>query len=330
MYVPIKAAADAGIKVVLVDTTLEQADFAVSQIASDNVGGGKAAAKALSEAIGSGGGKVHVNNTKPGISTTDQRAEGFQEEAKTLGLEFIGMDYNQDQPDKAAAITKGVLAKNPDLKGIFATNLFGAEGAATGLREAGKQDTVKIVGFDAGPKQVKDLEEGLAAGARRPEARRHRRAGRATGGRGAQGRGDQEADRHRLDDPHQGQPGREPGRGLQAVLLSRVRGARHGRAPRAAGRRPPGRAVGASGRRRPRRLGRPSGGRATASAAAAVAASVTSTSTRPARAAPTIDGPFATPAATASTVPVARSCSRDMPSRRSSCANGTGRPARSK
>ncbi len=161
MYVPIKAAADAGIKVVLVDTTLEQADFAVSQIASDNVGGGKAAAKALSEAIGSGGGKVHVNNTKPGISTTDQRAEGFQEEAKTLGLEFIGMDYNQDQPDKAAAITKGVLAKNPDLKGIFATNLFGAEGAATGLREAGKQDTVKIVGFDAGPKQVKDLEEGL-------------------------------------------------------------------------------------------------------------------------------------------------------------------------
>ena len=159
MYAPIKQAADAGIKIVLVDTTLENADMAVSQIASDNVGGGKAAAKALADAIG-GSGQVFVNNVKPGISTTDQRAQGFEEEAKNLGLEYVGMEYNQDQPDKAAAITKGVIAKYPDLKGIFGTNLFGAEGSAVGLRESGNT-TVKIVGFDAGPKQVKDLEEGL-------------------------------------------------------------------------------------------------------------------------------------------------------------------------
>jgi ribose transport system substrate-binding protein len=160
MYAPIKQAADAGIKIVLVDTTLEQADMAVSQIASDNEGGGRDAAKALAEQIG-GSGKVFVNNVKPGISTTDARAKGFEEEAKSLGLDYVGLDYNQDQPDKAAAIVKAQLAKNPDLKGIFATNLFGAEGSAAGLREAGKKDTVKIVGFDAGPKQVADLEEGL-------------------------------------------------------------------------------------------------------------------------------------------------------------------------
>jgi ribose transport system substrate-binding protein len=160
MYAPIKAVADAGSKVVMVDTTLEQADFAVSQIASDNEGGGRAAAKALSELIG-GKGKVFVNNVKPGISTTDARAKGFQEEAEKLGLEFVGMEYNNDQPDKAASIVKAQLAKNPDLKGIFATNLFGAEGSAAGLREAGKRDQVKIVGFDAGPKQVADLKEGI-------------------------------------------------------------------------------------------------------------------------------------------------------------------------
>jgi len=159
MYAPIKAVADAGSKVVLVDTTLEQADFAVSQIASDNEGGGREAAKALAELIG-GSGKVFVVNVKPGISTTDLRSKGFQEEAKTLGLEFVGEDFSQDQPDKAAAIVKAQLAKHPDLKGIFATNLFSAEGSASGLREAGNKD-VKIVSFDAGPKQVKDLEEGL-------------------------------------------------------------------------------------------------------------------------------------------------------------------------
>ena len=160
MYAPIKAVADAGTKVVLVDTTLDQADLAVSQIASDNLGGGRAAAEALSEQIG-GSGKVFVVNVKPGISTTDARAKGFEEEAKRLGLEYLGQDYSQDQPDKAAAIVKAQLAKNPDLKGIFATNLFSAEGSATAIREAGKQGEVKVVGFDAGPNQVKALEDGV-------------------------------------------------------------------------------------------------------------------------------------------------------------------------
>jgi ribose transport system substrate-binding protein len=158
MFAPIKQVADAGAKIVLVDTTLENADMAVSQIASDNEGGGRAAAQALSKLIG-GSGKVFVSNVKPGISTTDLRAKGFQEEATKLGLTFVGQEYNQDMPDKAAAIIKAQLAKTPDLKGVFATNLFGAEGSAAGLRESGNKG-VKIVSFDAGPKQVEDLKNG--------------------------------------------------------------------------------------------------------------------------------------------------------------------------
>ena len=159
MFAPIKQLADGGSKVVLVDTTLEQSDLAVSAIASDNEGGGKAAADTLKELIG-GSGKVFVVNVKPGISTTDARGKGFEEGAKAAGLDYIGQDYSNDEPDKAAAIVKAQLARNPDLKGIFATNLFSAEGAATGVREAGKLGKVKIVGFDAGPKQVEDLKAG--------------------------------------------------------------------------------------------------------------------------------------------------------------------------
>jgi ribose transport system substrate-binding protein len=153
MYAPIKQLSDNGAKVALVDTTLEQADFAVSQIASDNEGGGKAAADTLAKLIG-GKGKVFVVNVKPGISTTDARGKGFEAGAKAAGLTYVGQEYDDDDPSKAA------LAKNPDLKGIFATNLFSAEGAATGIREAGKLGQVKIVGFDAGPKQVEDLKKG--------------------------------------------------------------------------------------------------------------------------------------------------------------------------
>jgi ribose transport system substrate-binding protein len=160
MYAPIKQAADAGSKVVLVDTTLERSELAVSEIASDNEGGGRVAAETLTKLIG-GEGKVFVVNVKPGISTTDLRAKGFEEGAKKAGLDYIGQEYSQDEPARAARIVKSILAKNPDLKGIFATNLFSAEGAATGLREAGKLGDVKIVGFDAGPKQVEDLKQGL-------------------------------------------------------------------------------------------------------------------------------------------------------------------------
>src|SRR3954447_24323137 len=159
LFVPIKQVADAGSKVVLVDTTLEQSDFAVSQIASDNKGGGAAAADTLKQLMG-GSGKVYVINVNPGISTTDLREQGFVEQAKKIGLDYVGRDYSNDKPETAAAKVKAALAKNPDIKGIFATNLFSAEGAGTGVREAGAKG-VKIVGFDAGPKQVEDLKQGI-------------------------------------------------------------------------------------------------------------------------------------------------------------------------
>ena len=46
-------------------------------------------------------------------------------------------------------------------RGIFGANLFSAEGAATGIRNAGKTAQVRIVGFDAGPAQVQQLKQGL-------------------------------------------------------------------------------------------------------------------------------------------------------------------------
>jgi ribose transport system substrate-binding protein len=160
LFAPITQAAQNS-KIVLVDTTLDDPSMAVSQIASDNEAGGKSAADTLLQLIG-GKGKVMVVNVKPGISTTDLRGKGFEDAVKgKAGVEYLGQEYSQDDPAKAASIVTATLAKHPDLKGIFATNLFSAEGSASGLRQAGKLGEVKIVGFDAGPKQVQDLKDGL-------------------------------------------------------------------------------------------------------------------------------------------------------------------------
>ncbi|HEV7847891.1 MAG TPA: ABC transporter substrate-binding protein [Mycetocola sp.] len=157
---PLKAAADAGIKVVLVDTTVEDPSFAVSRIASDNKGGGAAAFDAI-KGEHPDGGKVLVVSVDPGISTTDARAEGFQKAAEADGnFEFLGVQYSHNEPATAAEIVTAALQKDPDIVGIFAANLFAAEGTATGVQQAGKQDDVTIVGFDAGPAQVKQLKAG--------------------------------------------------------------------------------------------------------------------------------------------------------------------------
>jgi ribose transport system substrate-binding protein len=160
MEAPLKAAADAGIKVVLVDTTVDDPSFAVSQISSDNVGGGGAAFDAIKQLVPTGG-KVLVISTDPGVSTVDQRVEGFQKAAEgDSAFTYLGVQYSHNEPATAAKLVTAALQKDPDIVGVFATNLFSAEGTATGIRQAGKQDQVKVVGFDAGPDQVKALEDG--------------------------------------------------------------------------------------------------------------------------------------------------------------------------
>lgn len=158
---PIQAAADAGIQVVLVDTTLEDPSMAVSQISSDNFGGGEAAFAAI-EAANPEGGKVLVVSVNPGISTTDQRAAGFEAAAaENPAFESLGVEYSENDPALAAQIVTAALQANPDIVGIFAANLFAAEGTATGVQQAGRDGEVTIVGFDAGPAQVQQLRDGV-------------------------------------------------------------------------------------------------------------------------------------------------------------------------
>jgi ribose transport system substrate-binding protein len=157
---PIAQAMAAGIKVVLVDTTLADPSGTVSQISSDNTAGGADAFAAIKQLV-PGGGQVLVVNTKPGISTTDERQAGFAAAAKAdPKFTYVGTQFDQDTASLAAQVTLAALQKNPGIVGIFAANLFSAEGAATGVRQAGKSGQVKIVGFDAEPDEITALQQG--------------------------------------------------------------------------------------------------------------------------------------------------------------------------
>ena len=147
-----------GSKLVFVDTTTTNPSIAVSHITSDNIGGGKLAADSLAAQIG-GKGTVAVIDVNPGISTTDQRIQGFAQEikAKYPGITVLSTQYDNDSSATAASQVSSDIAAHPNLSGVFATNVLSAQGAATGVQHAGKSGKVKVATFDAEPQQIQAL-----------------------------------------------------------------------------------------------------------------------------------------------------------------------------
>src|SRR5215218_5086967 len=109
MIAPIQAAIDAGVPVLCVDTTID-AEIQLGDVATDNVEGGRLAARGLAEQVG-GAGKVFVVNVRPGISTTDQREQGFREalESEFSDIEYLGQEYCDDDANIAAQVTSARL-----------------------------------------------------------------------------------------------------------------------------------------------------------------------------------------------------------------------------
>lgn len=168
MVAPLQAAVDAGIRVITVDTFLGDGDyvngpvtFPISYIGSDNTEGGRIAGHALAEVLGEEG-TVYVQNTNVGVSTTEQRGQGFIEAiAEYPGMEMIGMDYNLDDANTAAEQTSAVLEREAGLGGIFGVNVFSAQGAGTAVVNAGLGGQVQVIAFDATQFAIEQLRAGV-------------------------------------------------------------------------------------------------------------------------------------------------------------------------
>ena len=170
MVAPLQAAHDAGIQIISVDTFLGDGDyvngpvtFPLSYIGSNNVEGGRIAAEALSANLG-GEGKVYIQNTNPGVSTTEQRSQGFREGiAEFPGMEVIGEDYNGDDANTSVQQTSAVLEREAELGGIFGVNVFSAEGAGTAVQNAGLSEVVDVIAFDATLDAIEKLNAGVVS-----------------------------------------------------------------------------------------------------------------------------------------------------------------------
>ena len=159
MIPPIQAAANAGIKVVLADTTLDDTSFVVSQVSSDNVALGVASADALANLVGKQG-KVFVLGVNPGVSTIDGRYQGFKQEmaAKYPNITVTDALIGGTSSNQTAAIVSAEISKYPDTVGIMTTADGVATDAISALKQADLVGKVKIVSFDASPEEVQQLQ----------------------------------------------------------------------------------------------------------------------------------------------------------------------------
>jgi ribose transport system substrate-binding protein len=144
----------AGIPIVTVDTTITETSILTSRITSDNTQGGSAAADACATAM-KGSGSAAVIYTTPGTTTTNARGQGFIAEMKAKHPTVtVYTEYDNNSESTATSQVSSLLLAHSNLKCVFGTNDYAAEGAATAIQGAHDQSTVTIAGYDAEPQLV--------------------------------------------------------------------------------------------------------------------------------------------------------------------------------
>jgi len=171
MIGPLQMALDAGIKVITVDTFLGNGDyvngpvkFPLSYIGSDNQEGGRISARGLAKAIG-GKGDVYVNSTNPNVSSVEDRVIGFKDvmDNEYPDINVVGVDFNLDDMNTAVQQTAATLQRDPNLAGVFGTNVFSAQGAGTAVVNAGLGGAVQVVAYDATKFAIEQLRQGVVS-----------------------------------------------------------------------------------------------------------------------------------------------------------------------
>lgn len=160
----IEAANKAGIPVFTADiANASGRGTVVSHVASDNVGGGREAARLLGAAL-SGHGEVAILS-HPEVTSVSDRVRGFKERlAEMPGMKIVAELSAEGKRDKAVKVMEDLLQAHPKLAGVFAINDDSALGALAAVEAAGKLGKIKIVGYDATEEARARIDQGKLVG----------------------------------------------------------------------------------------------------------------------------------------------------------------------
>jgi len=161
---PIQEVQQQGKPVIIMDSEVET-DY-VAYVASDNFNGGANCAKYMIELLGKHNNTILVLQYLPQSASTRDRERGFIEtiEKESKLKLIISEDFVGDSHDFTRKYVEGMLDKNPQIKGIFASSESVTLGAFRALEKLGKTESIKLIGYDANTALVSALHEGKIDG----------------------------------------------------------------------------------------------------------------------------------------------------------------------
>lgn len=161
----VKEAADAGIPVVAIDAILPEGPQK-AQIGVDNgKAGADMGAHFLDYVKANMGGKAKVGIVGALNSYIQNvRQKGFEDAIKDKeGIETVAVVDGQNVQDTALAAAENLITGNPDMNAIYATGEPALLGAIAAVESQGKQDQIKIFGWDLTAQAIAGIDKGYVA-----------------------------------------------------------------------------------------------------------------------------------------------------------------------
>ena len=144
----VQKAKDAGIPVFCMDREINSLNAATSQILSDSYSGAVSIGKYFTQQLNKKGNYVELLGLV-GDNNTWARSKGFHSVVDNYkGLKMVAQQSADFDRNKAMEVLESVLQAHPDIDGVFCGNDAMASGAYQALVSAGKENKIKVFGFD--------------------------------------------------------------------------------------------------------------------------------------------------------------------------------------
>jgi ribose transport system substrate-binding protein len=153
----------AGIPVVNIDRLFTQPDAATATILGDNYQIGVLAADYIAEELNCKGKVVEIQGLA-GISVTDERTKGFEDQLKKAcpdgGIEIVAQQPGDFNPDKGLTVMENILQSENEIDAVYTHDDDMAQGVVQAIRNADRDDEMFLTGVGGSQAAMDQIKEG--------------------------------------------------------------------------------------------------------------------------------------------------------------------------
>lgn len=150
------------IKVLCVDSDAPDSDR-VAYLGTDNVAAGRQCGELVKEALPEGG-DIMAFVGLADAQSAKERFQGLKEALKGTKINVLDLRTDGTKSSKARANAEDTLVRNAKIAGLVGLWSYNTPANLAAVKDAGKLDSVKVIGFDEDATTLKAIDEGHVHG----------------------------------------------------------------------------------------------------------------------------------------------------------------------